>query len=242
MNELNELLRESFDSFMTNVHTAFPAVVVSYDKEKRRADVQPSIKRKLPTGDFVDLPVISDVPVILQGTKKFTISFPLEKDYEVLCICTERSLDGWRDSGGSGIEESDPRRFNLMDCVAIAGLQAVDFGNETASIEVDDEKLLIKHDKAAFEIKGNKFSFKNDGKDFFTVMSKVLDDMKQAVENVKTFAGNVKSHKTAGSPASHTVSPDDISKFALDEQNFSTDSQNFGTDKSDLGEIMEAGE
>lgn len=242
MEELTWLLKESFAHNMANVHTAFPAVIVKYDAEKRRADVQPSIKHRLPSGDFVDLPVISDVPVIFQGTKRFTLCFPLEKDDEVLCICAERSLDAWRDTGGSGIEESDPRRFNLMDCVAIAGLQAVDFGSETASIEVDDEKLLIKHDKAEFEIKGNKVSFKNDGKDFFEVLSKVLDDMKQAVENVKTFAGNVKNHKTAGSPASHTVSPDDISKFALDEQNFSTDSQNFGSDKSDLAEIMEAGE
>ena len=75
-----------------------------------------------------------------------------------------------------------------------------------------------------------------------TVMSKILDDMKTAAQNMKTFAGNVKGHKTVGSPANHNVSPDDITKFGLDEQNFNTDAQNFGSDKSDLGKVMEAGE
>ena len=58
MNELTRLLKENFDYSMTNIHTAFPGVVVKYDKDTRRADIQPSVKRKLPSGEFVDLPVI----------------------------------------------------------------------------------------------------------------------------------------------------------------------------------------
>ncbi len=259
MDELTLLLKDSFDYSMTNVHTAFPAVVVKYDKDTRRADVQPSIKRKLPSGDFLDLPVIPDVPVLFSGTKQYTVCYPLEKDDEVLCICLERGTDAWRDTGGNGIEESDPRRFNLMDCIAIPGLQALDFigaegdgfcivhksgtdGDLISSVVIDDEKIELKQKDAVLTVSGNKVSFKNGSKDFFEIMSKVLDDMKTAAENMKTHAGNVKSHKTAGSPASHTVSPDDISKFALDEQNFNTDSQNFAQDKSDLSEVMGAGE
>lgn len=258
MNELNRLLKENFEYSMTNVHTAFPGVVVKYDKDTRRADIQPSIKRKLPSGEYIDFPVIPDVPVLFPGTKQYTVCFPLEKDDEVLCICMERGTDAWRDTGGSGIEESDPRRFSLMDCAVIPGLQPIEFidaegdgfcvvhkskpdGDLIASVVMDDDKIQVKQAKAVLTIKGDKLSFKNDSKDFFTVMSKILDDMKQSAENMKTHAGNVKSHKTAGSPANHSVSPDDIAKFQTDEQNFATDSQNFGTDKSDLGEVMEAG-
>lgn len=245
MEELTRLLKENFEYSMTNVHTAFPGVVEKFTKETRRADIQPSIKRKLPSGEFIDFPVIPDVPVLFPGTKKYTACYPLEKGDEVLCVCMERGTDAWRDSGGSGIEENDPRRFSLMDCVAIPGLQPVDFiasegggfclvhksktdGDLISSVVMDDDKLQLRHGKAVLTLEGDKVSFKNSGKDFFTVLSKILDDL-------ATFAGNVKSHKTVGSPANHSVSPDDIAKFGTDESNLKQD-------KSDLEEVMEAGE
>ena len=245
MDELTRLLEENFEYLMTNVHTAFPGVVVKYDSDTRRADIQPSIKRKLPSGEFVDFPVIPDVPVLFPGTKKYTVCYPLEKDDEVLCICMERGTDSWRDAGGSGIEESDPRRFSLMDCMAVPGLQAVDFiaaegdgfcivhksgtdGDLISSVVMDDEKIELRQKEAVLTVSGNKMSFKNGKKDFYTVMSKILDDC-------ATHAENCAKHKTVGSPANHQVSPDDIQKFT-------TDQTNFQQDKSDLGEVMEEGE
>ena len=244
MDELTRLLQESFEYQTANLHTAFPGVVVKYDAEKRRADIQPSIKRKLPSGDFADFPVIPDVPVLFPGSKQYTLCFPLEKDDEVLCVFMERGTDSWRNTGGSGIEEDDPRRFSLMDCVAVPGLQPVKFigaegdgfcivhkakpdGDVIAAVTMDDEKVEVKHKEAVITLSGNKFSLKNGGKDVFSVLSKILDDL-------VAFAGNVKAHKTVGSPANHQVSPDDSAKFAQDEQNIKQD-------KSDLGEIMQEG-
>lgn len=245
MDELTRLLQENFEYSMTNVHTAFPGAVVRYDAGTRRADIQPSVKRKLPSGKYADFPIVPDVPVLFPGTKKYTVHFPLEKDDEVLCVVMERGTDKWRDTGGAGVEETDPRRFNLMDCVAIPGLQPVKFiagegegfsivhkakpdGDLIASVVMGDDKVEVKHGKAAFCLTGDKFSFKNGSKDFFTVMSKILDDL-------VAFAKNVYLHKTAGSPANHQVSPDDVTKFQTDEQNLKQD-------KSNLGEIMGAGE
>ena len=53
--QLMQLIEETFEYGMTNVHTAFPAVVKSYDAETRRAEVQPSLKRKMSNGEFMDL-------------------------------------------------------------------------------------------------------------------------------------------------------------------------------------------
>lgn len=244
MDDLTRLLRESFEYSMTNVHTAFPAVVVKYDASTRRADVQPSIKRKLPSGEYMDFPVIPDAPVLFPGTKKYTIHFPLEKDDEVLCVIMERGTDKWRDSGASAVEESDPRRFCLMDCIVIPGLQPVEFiegegdgfsvvhkestdGDVVASVVMDGDTFAVKHKDAALTIKGDKLSFKNGSKDFFTVLSTILDDVASAVSNTYGM-------KTFGSPASHTVTPDDIAKMQKNEQDLMQD-------KSDLGEVMEAG-
>ena len=126
MDDLKQLLRENFEYSMTDVHTCFPGVVVKYDAKTRRADIQPSLKRRLPDGSFADFPIIPDIPVQFPGTKKWTFHFPLEKDDEVSVHAIERSTDIWRDNGGNGIEDSDPRRFNLQDCYAVPGLQPQD--------------------------------------------------------------------------------------------------------------------
>jgi hypothetical protein len=129
--ELKRLLRESFEYSMTDVHTCFPGVIEKYDAKTRRADVQPSLKRRLPDGSFAAFPIIPDIPVHFPGTKKYTIHFPLEKGDEVSVNVIERSTDIWRDNGGSGIEDGDPRRFNLQDCFAVPGLQPKEFISAT---------------------------------------------------------------------------------------------------------------
>jgi len=125
--DLKKLLRESFEYSMTDVHTCFPGVVEKYDAKTRRADIQPSLKRRLPDGSFAAFPIIPDIPIQFLGTKNFTIHIPLEKGDEVSVHVIERSTDIWRDNGGSGIEDGDPRRFNLQDCYAVPGLQPQEF-------------------------------------------------------------------------------------------------------------------
>jgi hypothetical protein len=189
--ELNRLLRETWEYNMTNIHTSFPGKVVSYDPKTRRADIQPSLKRRLPDGSFVDFPIIPDVPVHFPGTSEYTIHFPLKKDDEVEVKVCERSTDVWRDSGDKGIEDPDPRRFNLSDCYAVPGLQPVHFipteekglaiihhkswdGDFVSSIAMDDDKIeaLYKDDTKdsySFLVTKDKVEtiHKKDSKDVF---------------------------------------------------------------------------
>jgi hypothetical protein len=154
--ELMNLLRESFEYSMTNVHTSFPGNVVKYDAKTRRADVQPSLKRKLPDGSFADFPIIPDVPVVFPGSKHCTIHFPLENGDEVEVRVCERSTDVWRDTGGKGIEDPDPRRFNLQDCFATPGLQPVEFPEtpeDGLSIIYKDYKTNVVDNKATMKFK-----------------------------------------------------------------------------------------
>jgi hypothetical protein len=68
--ELKKLLRETFEYSMSDVHLCIPGVVEKYDPKTRRADIQPSFKRKMPGGKFMDFPMVPDVPVRFPGTKK----------------------------------------------------------------------------------------------------------------------------------------------------------------------------
>jgi hypothetical protein len=158
MDELSRLLHETWEYNITNIHTSFPGKVVSYDQDTRRADIQPSLKRRLPDGKFADFPILPDVPIQFPGTSEYTIHFPLKPGDEVDVKICERSTDVWRDSGDKGIEDSDPRRFNLQDSYATPGLQPVHFiptkekglaiihhtkwdGDFISSIAMDDDKI-----------------------------------------------------------------------------------------------------
>jgi hypothetical protein len=139
MDDLSQLLREAFEYSMTDIHTALAGVVKKYDPATRRADIQPSLKRKLPGGKYIDLPVIPEVPVLFPGSKRYAFHFPLEEGDEVLLIASERGTDSWKAKGGKGIEETDPRRFDLQDCCAIPGLQPQEF------ITAEEPGLQIMH-------------------------------------------------------------------------------------------------
>jgi hypothetical protein len=166
--ELMKLLKEFFWYMMTNMHTSFPGVVESYDPKTRRADVQPSLKRKMPDGMFLALPKLSNVPVRYQGSKQYTIHFPLEKGDEVDVSVSERSLEMWKAIGGKDIEDGDLRRFDLSDCWCTPGLQPVEFiaiedkglnsvhktgfdGDFISTVTMDDDKIQLKY-KAKAEV------------------------------------------------------------------------------------------
>ena len=163
--QLMQLIEETFEYGMTNVHTAFPAVVKSYDAETRRAEVQPSLKRKMSNGEFMDLPIIVDVPVLYFGTAKAGIHIPLEEGDEVLIVCSERCLDSWKDAGGDSIEDTDTRRFSMPDAVAIPGLQAQTFPNISEKEDCfalhHDSKIVITTEKTTITVDEDKITLDN---------------------------------------------------------------------------------
>lgn len=226
--QLMQLIEETFEYGMTNVHTAFPAVVKNYDAETRRAEVQPSLKRKMSNGEFMDLPIIVDVPVLYFGTTKAGIHIPLEEGDEVLIVCSERCLDSWKDAGGDSIEDTDTRKFSMPDAVAIPGLQAQTFPNisekencfalhhdskivittEKTTITVDEDKIILDNGKNKLEI-NDAIDFESTGTgtikfgNSVATLGKILSDL----------LDNLAGMTTVGSPASHTVNPSDIAKF-----------------------------
>jgi hypothetical protein len=132
MQELDQLFKEYLDFYFTQVNTSFPGVVTEYDAETRRATIQPSLKRRTGNKEFVEFPLLIDVPVQYPGTKKFTIHFPLEKGDEVAVFFSQRSLEAWKATGMDAIEDPDPRRFSLPDAYCTPGLQPVEFISATS--------------------------------------------------------------------------------------------------------------
>lgn len=106
---------------IATIHTSIPAVVVSYDAATQRATVQPCIKRRLGTGETFEYPALVDVPVKQPSTADYAIHLPVSAGTEGLLHFSERSLDEWLIEGGTGVEASDPRRFDEQDGVFAPG-------------------------------------------------------------------------------------------------------------------------
>jgi hypothetical protein len=166
MQDLTDFIREFLDYYFTQVHTSLPGVVVEYNASKRRATVQPSLKRRSGNKEYINFPMLIDVPVQFPGTKKWIIHFPLEKDDEVAVFFSERALEAWKDAGQDGIEDPDPRRYDLCDAYCTPGLQAQEFiaatepglqilhktafdGDFISQVLMDDDKVEVKYKEKA---------------------------------------------------------------------------------------------
>ncbi len=123
---LGEIIRRAQDSRIQDVWTALPGKVLAYNASAQTVDVEPQIRRPVPSVDgdvlFKDLPVISNVPVAFpRGSGGgFAITWPIEPgDYVWIQVCTN-AIGNWRRTG----EVSDPgdvRTHSLGACFAIPG-------------------------------------------------------------------------------------------------------------------------
>lgn len=104
------------------MNVAMPAVVTAYDG-KNRVSVQPVVHRKYLGQDSKPLPVIEDVPVLYPGSGEYWLTFKIVVDSFVMLVCSQRSIDSWKNSPGGEVgDASTPRRFSMSDAVAIPGL------------------------------------------------------------------------------------------------------------------------
>lgn len=115
-------LSSIFRELLGGVNTAFPGVVQAFDGSGA-ADVQPAILVERPGEQPKPGPMLLNVPVLFPGGGGFRLAFPLREGDEVLVICSQRSLDRWKATGGV-VEAGDRRQFALSDAVAIPGLIA----------------------------------------------------------------------------------------------------------------------
>jgi hypothetical protein len=110
-------LKTVFRELLTGVNTSFPAVVVDFDG-KNKISVQPCVMTQRVGAEPEPLPVLQDVPVLFPGGGGFRMRWPIAPGDYVLVVCSQRSIDNWKQSGGV-VPANVPRRFSMSDGVAI---------------------------------------------------------------------------------------------------------------------------
>lgn len=122
-NEIYGALVDFIDSYLNDVYTAIPCLVVRMvDSQKGIVDVRPLLKRKGFDGVDEDRPIILGVQLMQPGTATSLISLPVVDGDIVLCVFSQRGLDAFKAGDGTTQAPTDFRMFDRRDAIAIPGL------------------------------------------------------------------------------------------------------------------------
>lgn len=101
-----------------------PGIIQSFSASAVTATVQMAIKGIVQdqTGksQFVNLPLLVDVPVFFPRGGNCTLTFPIAKGDECLVVFASRCVDGWFQSGGIQAP-MQPRMHSMSDGFALVG-------------------------------------------------------------------------------------------------------------------------
>lgn len=122
--DLEEAMRAVIGGSLSEVWTAMPAIVQSFDSAKQTCVVQIAIKSltlsKKGDRSWVALKPITDVPVIFPRCGNFVLTFPLVQGDEVLVVFSSRCKASWQQNGGVQTQY-EFRMHDLSDGFAIPG-------------------------------------------------------------------------------------------------------------------------
>jgi hypothetical protein len=177
---LSDVLAGAIDRRLSNLHTAIPGIVDSYNPDTKTVDVTPALKRKLiDTGEEISIQKIEGVPVGYYQTNDFIFSFPLKEGDEVMLIVMERSIDQWLKKGGI-VSPNDQRKFDLSDAVAYPTIKPLGTG-----LPADSDNVLIKHGSSEFKLGQNKVSLGNGTDEVVDLISQLADACAAILINTK---------------------------------------------------------
>lgn len=104
-----------------------PGILQSFNAEKMTATVQPAIQAQSQdqSGKWsdVNLPVLTDCPVLFPGGGGYLMTFPLVEGDEVLLVFASRCIDSWWQNGGVQ-PQADLRMHDLSDGFCLPGLHS----------------------------------------------------------------------------------------------------------------------
>lgn len=115
---LEQAVLMAIDAAKSQVWTALPGKVLSWDSTSQRATVQPLVQDVEPVRK---LPSIPEVPVVFQRAGGFVLSLPIEPGDTGLLVFCALSPSSWMRSGGEGAPQ-DQRRHALSSAVFLPGL------------------------------------------------------------------------------------------------------------------------
>ena len=203
---LTYAIKKAINYELNKVNTCIPAVIESYEYKKQKATVKPTVRIKLTSGNEMELPSITNVPVVFPKSGKASLVFPVDKGDHVLLVFSQRSIDEYINSGSISSTTTD-RKFSLNDAFAIVGVLPF---NETSQVSSGDKvELTYRNFKISID-KSGKIAI---GKGAIELLD-IIDDLISLFDNALSPIGQVVV-ASGSSAGTYPVLPTQIAPEAL---------------------------
>lgn len=124
LNSLHQVIIQALAEWQSQMWTALPAIITSYDAATQTCEVQPATQlyrlKRDGTKELLTMPILVDIPVIFPSAGGYAITFPVAEGDEVLVVFASRDIDSWWAYGGTQ-PQVDRRMHDLSDGFAILG-------------------------------------------------------------------------------------------------------------------------
>lgn len=156
----SEAFGMQFNRMAGQIRCAMPGIIQSFDPATQTATVQPALQMQVNLGDgvkHVDLPVITNVPVVLPFAQAagLLLTLPIRPGDECLLVFSDRAIDSFVQGGGiqptassNSADTATPRSHSLSDAICIPGIvsnpQAVpEYSTENIELRDRERKQYI---------------------------------------------------------------------------------------------------
>ena len=147
------LIKEGVKTGMLNARVSYPAIVESFDNKEQTVKAFIAIKQII-NGENVALPILVDVPVVIQTVNGFHMTLPIKKGDEIVVIFSDRCFDTWFEKGGVQ-HQSEHRVHHISDGMAIVGINS----KPNVIKDYDPDNLVIRNtannQKMTFKVNGD---------------------------------------------------------------------------------------
>ena len=138
----NQIYENLINEAMFRTRCCIPCIIQSYNSVNNTVECQPAVRERIINEDgtiqYIQLPLLINVPVVFPGSANFDIKFPLSKNDECLVFFSDLSIDNFWQKG-SVQNPVEVRRHDLSDGMAIPCMMSMPRRKVTpkASIVVD---------------------------------------------------------------------------------------------------------
>lgn len=184
--DLATVIQSYVDHFETQLFTALPAKVVSFNSVEQTVVVKPTMLEAYTDGLSSAFPEIVEVPVMFPSAGGGSLTFPVKTGDEVLLVFSSRNYDTWWETGGSDSQSTTQRFNDLNDAIAILGLtsknNSVKASTEDVELKFNGNVIRLVSDGTIEVETASTITISNASEELINVLSETL----QAISDITT--------------------------------------------------------
>lgn len=185
--DLYNVIESHVENLESQLFTALPCTILSFDPETQTASVQPVMLEPYTDGVVSKFPKIDFVPVVFPSAGGGSLTFPVKTGDEVLVIFSARNFDVWWDSGEVDKISSSQRYHNITDAIAIVGLtskpNSVKASTEDVELKFNSNTVRLKADGNVEIDCSNGMKISNNSEELVSLISQLADEVSKITTN-----------------------------------------------------------